>query len=124
MGLLVGMGWKWETSGHQHWCCSVGPGCVALCLAVLGCAVLPCPLHNTSRGFNLNLFVCQRMSTSWVSGLEVGNWWLSLLLLFGGARVCCLVSGSVVAVAWLWPRMLFADISKTAFEKAAICLFE
>ena len=39
------------------------------------------------------------MSTGEASGLEVGDGRSSSLLLFGGARVCCVVSGSVVVVA-------------------------
>ena len=99
VGLLVGMGWKCKTSGHQCCCCLVRSGCVVLCRGVLGCIVLPCPLHNTSRGFNLKLCVRQSMSIGGASGLEVGDGWLSSLLLFGGAMLCCLVLGSVVAVA-------------------------
>jgi hypothetical protein len=53
------------------------------------------------------------------NGLEVGDGWSSSLLLFGGARVCCDVSGSVVVVV----QTFFTNISKIAFEKGpSVCL--
>jgi len=133
------MGWKRERGHLQHYFCSVGPGvCVVWLIVVFGsvaylddCCVRKCCVRECYNGEHFLPLKHGRLSNNkfcwgWVGIAGSARWAVaSSLLSLGAARgVRCgtvLHREHCVGSVVLCRGSVFANISKVAFEKRAVC---